>query len=107
MTHKVTFLPMEATVEVDEVLYPYARTGEPGSLLDIALSHGVGIMHVCGGTGVCGSCRVGVEKGMENLSEPDEAELDQLDAMGDSKPNDRLACKAVVHGDVTVRIPPQ
>ena len=51
-TYKVTFEPTGVTVEVDPALYPYTKTGLPGSLLDIALSHGVQIEHACGGVGV-------------------------------------------------------
>ena len=34
--HKVTFLPMNVTVEVDDEKYPLADHGKPGSVLDIA-----------------------------------------------------------------------
>jgi len=37
--HKVTFLPLKVTVEVDDEKYPLADHGKPGSLLDIALAH--------------------------------------------------------------------
>ena len=84
---------------------PYGQYGKAGSVLDIALAHGVGIMHVCGGTGVCGSCRVTVEAGMENLSEADDDERDRLDQIDGSGPQHRLACQAVVMGDVTVIVP--
>ena len=36
--HKVTFLPLNVTVEVDDAEYPLADHGRPGSLLDIALA---------------------------------------------------------------------
>jgi nitrogen fixation NifU-like protein len=103
--YKVTFEPAGVTVRADPSAYPYGRQGEPGSLLDIALSHGVGIQCACGGTGVCGTCRVIVESGMEDLSEPTEDELDTLQKQPDHTPNCRLACQAVVSGDVTVRVP--
>ena len=100
--YKVTFLPADVTVEADSKLYPYGREGEPGSLLDIALAHGVKIEHACGGNGVCGTCHVIVEQGMENLSAADEDELDTIEQALNSTPDSRLACRAVVKGDVTV-----
>jgi len=103
--HKVTFEPAGVTVEADEAEYPYGRTGQPGSLLDIALSHGVQFEHACGGVGICGTCHVVVEKGMENLSEADDDECDRLGEVPGSGLHSRLACQAVVHGEVTVRIP--
>ena len=103
-THQVTFLPMGTTVEVDPDLYPYGREGLPGSLLDIALTHGVQIEHACGGAGACGTCHVIVEQGMDNLSQTAEAEYDKLDALPGTTLRSRLACQAVVTGDVTVRI---
>ena len=103
--HKVTFRPAGVTVEADPDSYPYGRNGEPGSLLDIALANGVHIEHACGGTGVCGTCHVIVESGMENLCEATDDELDTVDRAPDNHPNSRLACRAVVRGDVTVRVP--
>jgi hypothetical protein len=40
-THKVTFLPLNKTVEVDDAKYPLADHGKPGSLLDIALANDI------------------------------------------------------------------
>ena len=110
--HKVTFRfppgpdsPGDVTVEVSPELYPYGRAGEAGSLLDIALSHGVDIECACGGSGVCGTCHVLVAEGAENVSEAGEDELDVLDAVPGSTLASRLACRAVVRGDVTVALP--
>jgi len=103
--YKVTFLPANVTVEVDPSLYPYGSHGEPGSVLDIAVTHGVEIEHACGGVGVCATCHIIVEKGMENLSDPSDDELDRVDYAPSSTPQSRLACMAVVKGDVTIRIP--
>lgn len=104
-TYKVTYEPANVTVEVDPASYPYGSHGEPGSLLDIALTHGVAIEHACGGVGVCATCHVIVEAGMENLSPPTDEELDRVDYAPGSTPESRLACQAVVKGDVTVKIP--
>lgn len=102
---KVIFKPAGVTVEVDPALYPYGKTGEPGSLLDIALTHGVHIEHACGGVGVCATCHVIVLEGMDNLSEASDDELDRVDYAPGATPSSRLACMAVVKGDVSVSIP--
>lgn len=104
-THKVTFNPAGVTVEVDPKNYPFGRDGDPGSLLDIALAHDVHIEHACGGEGVCATCHIIVEQGMENLSEAYDDELDRVDYAPSATPNSRLACKAVVNGDVTITVP--
>ena len=104
-TYKVTYNPAGVTVEVDPQRYPYGSHGRPGSLLDIAMSHGVSIQRACGGVGVCGTCHVIVTQGYENLSKPTDDELDKVDYVPGSTPKSRLACQAVVNGDVTVTIP--
>ena len=101
----VTFAPAGVTVEVDPADYPFGSHGQPGSLLDIALANGVHIEHACGGAGACGTCHVIVEAGGDNLAEADEEELDRVELAPDNTPDSRLACLAVVVGDVTVHIP--
>ncbi|MCD4700159.1 MAG: 2Fe-2S iron-sulfur cluster binding domain-containing protein [Phycisphaerae bacterium] len=102
---RVTFEPVHRTVEIDPSECSCTREGEPGSVLDIALSAGVHIEHVCGGEGVCGTCHVIVNKGMEYLSEATDEELDVVEQVPGNTPESRLACRAVVGGDVTVTIP--
>ncbi|MFW6153948.1 MAG: 2Fe-2S iron-sulfur cluster-binding protein [Planctomycetota bacterium] len=104
-TYKVTFEPAGVTVDADPADYPYGHHGLPGSLLDIALAHGVAIEHACGGVGACSTCHVIVEAGEENLSEAGDAELDRVEQAPGNTVRSRLACQAVVHGDVTVRVP--
>src|SRR5215468_2410300 len=103
--YKVTFLPMNVTVEVDEAEYPFQDDGKPGSLLDIALKHHVKLEHNCGGNCACTTCHVIVREGAENLSEMHEDEEDKLDQAPGLTPYSRLGCQAVVRGDVTVEIP--
>ena len=105
MKYKVTFEPLGTTVEADPETYPLGDDGDPGSILDTALAGGISIDHACGGAGACGTCHVMIEQGMENLSEADDDELDVVELAPGNMPNSRLACKAVVNGDVTVRIP--
>lgn len=103
--YRVTFKPAGVTVEVDSAHYPYGQHGRAGSLLGIALTHGVHIEHACGGVGICGTCHVLVEAGAEHLSPATDDEIDAVDAVPGNALNSRLACQAVVAGDVTVVIP--
>lgn len=105
MKHKVTFLPKNVTVEVDDEQYPFGDHGKPGSILDIALGNGVKLEHNCGGNCACTTCHVIIREGAENLSEMEEDEEDRLDQAPGLTPYSRLGCQAVVEGDVTVEIP--
>ncbi len=104
---KVTFVNRNETIEVDPERYPYGDHGEPGSLLDIALAHGVDLEHACGGSCACSTCHVIVNEGGEHLSEMDDDESDRLDTAEGLTLHSRLACQAIVHGDVAVTIPKQ
>jgi ferredoxin, 2Fe-2S len=104
-THKVTFLPMDVTVEVDDAKYPLADHGKPGSLLDIALAHDIALEHNCGGSCACTTCHVVVREGEENLSAMEQDEEDRLDTAEGLTLHSRLGCQAVVKGDVVVEIP--
>jgi 2Fe-2S ferredoxin len=105
MTHKVTFLPMNVTVEVDDKDVPYGDHGKPGSILDIALENGIRLEHNCGGNCACTTCHVIIREGADNLSEMEDCEEDKLDQAPGLTPYSRLGCQAVVNGDVTVEIP--
>jgi len=83
---KITFLPMNKTVE--------AKTGE--TVLDVALANDIDIPHACGGNGACGMCMVVLKEG--TLSEKDE-DTEGIFAMED---NERLACIAKVENDDAV-----
>jgi len=104
-TYKVTFLPLNKTIEVDDEKYPLADHGKPGSLLDIALAHGIHLEHNCGGSCACTTCHVVVKEGEENLSEMQADEEDRLDMAEGLTIHSRLGCQSVVRGDVVVEIP--
>jgi ferredoxin, 2Fe-2S len=104
-THKVTFLPLNITVEVDEASYPLADHGKPGSLLDIAIAKEIELEHNCGGSCACTTCHVIVREGEENLSPMEQDEEDRLDTAEGLTLHSRLGCQAVVKGDVVVEIP--
>ncbi len=91
--------------EMDLSAMPYRHQGLPGSLLDVALNVGVPLEHVCGGNCACTTCHVIVRSGAEHLSDLQEAEADRLDTAWDVTPRSRLACQAVVRGDVECEIP--
>jgi 2Fe-2S ferredoxin len=102
---KITFLPMNKTVEFDPSDAPFGDVGEAGSILDIALENGVEIEHSCHGYAACGTCHVIVKEGMENLSDLEDEEMDMLEGTVGHTLQSRLACQAVVKGDVVVEIP--
>jgi 2Fe-2S ferredoxin len=105
--YKITFLPMNTTIEVDPTKFPYEHNGLPGSILDIALGNGLEIDHACGGVCACSTCHVIIREGMNTINEALEAEEDQLENAPGLKPTSRLACQCVPNGtqDVVVEIP--
>ncbi|HEX9758316.1 MAG TPA: 2Fe-2S iron-sulfur cluster-binding protein [Nitrospiria bacterium] len=94
-TYKITFLPVNRTVE----------TEEERSVLDLALDHHIELEHNCGGNCACATCHVIVKQGMEFLSPKTEEEEDQLEDADGLTLDSRLACQAIVKGDVVVEIP--
>ncbi|MBD2038438.1 (2Fe-2S)-binding protein [Leptolyngbya sp. FACHB-321] len=63
----------------------------------------VGKMTNCGGYGQCGTCLVEVVEGMEHLSPLTDTEKNKLKK---KPPTYRLACQALVNGDVTIKTKP-
>ena len=79
------------------------RAAEGKTLLEAARKAGVGLNAVCGGAGVCGTCKVRVVEGVVSpLNKSEQNFLDQ-DEIEDGY---RLACQVEVHGDVLVDVPP-
>ncbi|PYM43223.1 MAG: 2Fe-2S ferredoxin [Candidatus Rokuibacteriota bacterium] len=83
-THKVTFLPLNRTVEVDDAKYPLADHGKPCA---------------------CTTCHIIVREGEANLSEMQPDEEDRLDMAEGLTIRSRLGCQAIVRGNVVVEIP--
>lgn len=72
---------------------------EGKSLLSIAGQLGVRVSQVCGGDGACGTCRIEVVEGWNNLTNPTPDETyKELD------PPYRLSCQAKLMGDVVVKV---
>ena len=105
----VTFrLPDETLeVQVDPSKIPYGPTGQPGSLLDIAMGAGLDVEHACGGVCACSTCHVIVQEGLDTCSEATDDELDQLDEAPAITLQSRLACQCVPDGstNLVVEIP--
>src|ERR1700739_1684744 len=68
-TFKVTFLPMNVTVE--------AKPGQ--NILEIALANHIPLDHNCAGNCACSTCHVIVREGFDNLPTMSDEESDQLD----------------------------
>lgn len=104
---KITFVlgGERRSFDVDLATMPYQHHGLPKSLLDVALNVGVPLEHACGGSCACTTCHVIVRAGAGNLSELGDEEADRLDTAWDLTPQSRLACRAVVTGDVECEVP--
>lgn len=87
----VTFTPLGRTAE--------AQPNE--TVLDVARRGGVPLGNSCGGVGVCARCRVRVLTGADNLMERTAVEVRFGTARGFDE-DERMACQAVVTGDVEV-----
>ena len=87
--YKILFLPHNKEITVQD----------GGSLIRAAMEAGVHINASCGGEGICGKCRVIIEEG--NI----EGGITEKLSDADIKKGYRLACKAIVRGNVTVRVP--
>ncbi len=89
MGKTVHFLPDKVNINVEE--------GE--NLLNSAAAAGVYIHAYCGGDGVCGKCKVKIEKG--RVSSDKNIQLTE----DEHKKGYQLACRSTVIEDVEVRIP--
>ena len=108
--YTVTFIAPDGEVtkiEVDPARIPYGSTGLPGSLLDVAMSNGVALEHVCGGVCACSTCHVIVKQGLESCNEGTDDEFDQLEEAPMTTLQSRLGCQCVPNGtkDIVVEIP--
>lgn len=88
---KVRFEPFGVTTQ--------AEAG--ATLLQAAQAAGVEIESVCGGRGTCGKCRVIATSGLAPLTDLERHSLSENEVAAGY----RLACQAVVTGDVAVVVP--
>jgi len=78
---------------------------EGTSILDAGEQCGATVGHACGGVCACSTCHVWVRKGLESLSEQEDAEADRLDQAFDVRAYSRLSCQSLVGSeDVEVDI---
>ena len=110
VSYTVTFIQPNGhstKVTVDPEKLPYGVTGLPGSILDVAMGHGVDLEHVCGGVCACSTCHVIVKQGLETCNEGTDDEYDQLDEAPMTTLQSRLGCQCVPNGtqDIVVEIP--
>ncbi len=105
--YKITFMPMNVTVEADASTPEPTHDGRPGSILAIANANDIDIDHACGGVCACSTCHVIVSKGMDSMHAAEDGEEDMLDNAPGLTLDSRLACQAVADGssDLVVEIP--
>ena len=88
---QVNFESENMTVDVDAGM----------SLLNLAAEVDCDITFGCK-SGSCGTCRIRIVSGMENLSPPSAEEADFLKGFG-AQFDERLGCQVVIQGDCTIR----
>lgn len=86
----------ERVIDYDPRRAPFQHDGEPGSILDVLLGHGIALEHACGGNCACTTCHVIVKQGFPKLGEASEEEEDLLDKAPGLTPTSRLGCQAVL-----------
>ena len=75
------------------------EVAEGSTLLEAAEKCGAHVGHSCGGVCACSTCHIWVRKGLDSLSEQEDAEMDRLDQAFDVRPYSRLACQSHVGAD--------
>lgn len=73
------------------------------TLLEVLIAAKVSINHSCEGNASCGTCRVLVEKGLENLPERSELEQEFVEGRGFPE-NERLACQIPAISGIEIKI---
>ena len=86
---RIKFLPSNREIEVKEGT----------TIIRAALDAGVHINASCGGNGVCGKCKVIIEKGSVEDGITEKLSKEEIEK------GYRLACKSIVKEDIEVRIP--
>ena len=94
--YRLTFLPMDLTIDVDPGELPASGEGLPGSILDIALANDIDIDHACGGVCACSTCHIIVRAGEESCPESSEDEEDMLDLAFGLTHTSRLGCQITI-----------
>jgi ferredoxin len=78
-----------------------------GNLLSVLLNKDLDVLKECGGRGMCATCHIYVQEGVDSLTPINRREQRTLEVITSCKPNSRLACQARVIGEgVVVELPP-
>ena len=73
-------------------------------MLDVLQENYIDWMHACGGKGKCTTCKAILIEGNEHLEERTPAEK-KYSALNKLASNERLACQAVITGEITIKVP--
>jgi ferredoxin len=78
-----------------------------GNLLSVLLNKDLDVLKECGGRGMCATCHIYVQEGMDALTPINRREQRTLEVITSCKTNSRLACQSRVIGNgVVVELPP-
>lgn len=78
-----------------------------GNLLSVLLHKDLDVLRECGGRGMCATCHIYVQSGMDSLTPMNRREQRTLEVITSCKSNSRLACQARVLKDgVVIELPP-
>jgi ferredoxin len=76
------------------------------NILSALLNNELSVLRECGGRGMCATCHVYIQDGMDSLSPISRREQRTLEVITTCKTNSRLACQARVIGEgVVVELP--
>lgn len=67
------------------------------NLMEVLKASDYNILATCGGMALCATCHVQVVEGLDQLTEPQDTELDMLDTLPDAAADSRLACQLKVN----------
>jgi ferredoxin-2, mitochondrial len=70
------------------------------NLMEALKGEGYDIEATCGGMALCATCHIKVKKGLEQLHDQSDAELDMLDTLPVIYPNSRLSCQIHVSEEI-------
>lgn len=67
------------------------------NLMEVLRASDYPIIATCGGMALCATCYVEVVRGIEQLDDPTDAELDMLDTLPSANAQSRLACQIKIN----------
>lgn len=79
-------------------------SGFSKTILKAVQEAGIDWMHACGGKGRCTTCKAIILEGEDNLEPLTAAEV-RYQRQGLLRSGQRLACQAIVTGDITIQVP--